>query len=378
MSDILEYKCPACGGAMEFDSKSQKMKCPYCDTEMSVEDYQKTMQDQLDDETAHDAASVSGGTDGDGPEESAAWEGGSSGKWTAGEADSMRIYSCKSCGGEIVAEETTGASACPFCGNRVVMKGQFSGDLRPDYIIPFKLDKKAAKAAYHNHLKGKPFLPKIFRKENHIDEIRGIYVPFWVFDAEVDADITYNAEKTRTWEERGLEYTEHKYYELQRKGSICFGKVPTDCSKKMDDTLMESIEPYQFSDAVPFDPAYLAGYAADRYDVETEKCIGRAANRAKTSAEFAFRETVDGYQAVSPARHKIQVRKARYWYTLYPVWILNTTWNKKKFTFAMNGQTGKMVGDLPSDQKEFWKYVVTRGLCISVLLYALQWILVLV
>ena len=140
---------------------------------------------------------------------------------------------------------------------------------------------------------------------------------------------------------------------------------------------MESIEPYNFSDAVPFETAYLAGYLADRYDVEPEKCIGRATKRAKTSTEFSFSSTIDGYQTVSPSKTNIRVKRAKYWYTLYPVWILNTTWDKKKFTFAMNGQTGKMVGDLPSDQKEFWKYVVKRGLCISVLLYILQWMLVL-
>ena len=375
MSEILEYKCPACGGAMEFDSATQKMKCPYCDTEISVKDYQKAMKGQRETDTPNEPAFEE--ADGAAGSEYNAWEANSSGEWMEGEPDGMRIYSCKSCGGEIVAEETTGATTCPFCGNRVVMKGQFSGDLRPDYIIPFKLDKKAAKTAYQKHLKGKHFLPKIFKKENHIDEIKGVYVPFWVFDAEVDANITYNAEKTRTWEERGLEYTEHNYYELQRRGSIRFEKVPTDCSKKMDDNLMESIEPYNFSNAVPFETAYLAGYLADRYDVEPEKCIGHATKRAKASTEFSFSSTIDGYQSVSPAQSNIRVKSAKYWYTLYPVWILNTTWNKKKFIFAMNGQTGKMVGDLPSDQKEFWKYVVKRGLCISVLLYVLQWMLVL-
>ena len=362
MSEIIEYKCPACGGAMEFDSKTQKMKCPYCDTVMDVENFE-------------DIPSQQGGNRETSDSENWAAAGGE--RWQSGETEGMRIYSCESCGGEIVAEETTAASTCPFCGNRIVMKGQFAGDLKPDYIIPFKMDKKAAKAAYFKHLKGKDFLPKIFRKNNHIDEMKGVYVPFWVFDAEADADITYRAEQQRTWEKGDTEYTEHKNYELRRSGKLSFSHVPVDGSKKMDDDLMESIEPYDFADAVPFHPAYLAGYMADRYDVEANACIGRAKERMKKSTDLSFEETISGYQVVRPVQTRISVDRARYWYVLYPVWLLNTTWNGNQYVFAMNGQTGKMVGDLPMDKKEFWKYTVKRAAVIGLVLYAIQWILVL-
>ena len=101
----------------------------------------------------------------------------------------MRSYVCKSCGGEIVGDATTAATACPFCGNPVVMMGQFVGALRPDYVIPFKLDKKAAKAALMKHYGSKRLLPKVFKDQNHIDEVKGVYVPFWLFDTDVDAQV---------------------------------------------------------------------------------------------------------------------------------------------------------------------------------------------
>ena len=134
MSDIIEYKCPACGGAMVFDSKSQHMKCPYCDTEMTIEEFQRT---QKSEDIQTDEKKDS--------EEN--WRSMSTGEWQNDELSGMRVYSCKSCGSEIVADETTGATTCPFCNNKITVKGQFAGDLKPDYIIPFKLDKKAAKAA---------------------------------------------------------------------------------------------------------------------------------------------------------------------------------------------------------------------------------------
>ena len=173
MSDVIEYKCPFCGGAMEFDSKSQHMKCLYCNTEMTVEEFQRTQKPEA--ETAAEKKTAKEN-----------WFSLSSGQWQKDETNHMRVYSCQSCGGEIVADETTGATTCPFCNNKVTIKGQFSGDLKPDYIIPFKLDKKAAKKRYYSHLEGRKYLPKVFRKENHVDEIKGVYIPFWLFD--VDAE----------------------------------------------------------------------------------------------------------------------------------------------------------------------------------------------
>ena len=148
---------------MEFDSKSQHMKCLYCNTEMTVEEFQRTQKPEA--ETAAEKKTAKEN-----------WFSLSSGQWQKDETNHMRVYSCQSCGGEIVADETTGATTCPFCNNKVTIKGQFSGDLKPDYIIPFKLDKKAAKKRYYSHLEGRKYLPKVFRKENHVDEIKGVYL----------------------------------------------------------------------------------------------------------------------------------------------------------------------------------------------------------
>ena len=337
MSELKEYKCPACGGAMEFDSKSQKMKCPYCDTEIEIKEF-----------------------DVEPPEPSGEKEEPENAQWEEGETDKIKIFSCDSCGGEILAEDTSGAVICPFCGSKIVVKSQFADDLKPDYVIPFKLDKKKAKEAYHKHLEKKPFLPKIFRAENHIDEIKGVYVPFWLYDIDADADIVYEAEKLRIWRVGNTEFTEHKFYEAIRRGTIAFEHIPEDGSEKMDDSLMESVEPFDFKDAVPFNSAYLAGYVADRYDVSVEDRRKRAGERVKESAENTFRETVTGYNVVRTRSSNVTTEKSRYWYALYPVWILNTTWHGKKYVFAMNGQTGKLVGDLPVDKSLFWKYVGIR------------------
>ena len=351
MADIREYKCPACGGAMEFDSKTQKMKCPYCDTVADLSDFEETQSEKT--------ASKEGAEQGETQE--------------AAEEGAMMLYVCESCGGEILADKTTGATSCPYCGNKVVMKGQFDGALRPDYIIPFKKDKKQAKEAYRKHLEGKKFLPGVFKQQNHIDEIKGVYVPFWVFDLKAKADFSYHAEKTRVWVSNDMEYTEHENFEVKRAGTVEFEKVPADGSKKMDDTLMESVEPYDFKEAVPFRMAYMAGYLADRYDVPKEECIGRAKKRIRRSTEREFRNTVKGYHVIDQEKANMEIQdQAKY--ALYPVWILNTTWKGKKYIFAMNGQTGKIVGDLPADNGAFWRFVAMWGAGIGLVLYALLWV----
>ena len=330
MSALVEYKCPCCGGAIEFNSNSQKMKCPYCDTEFEIEALKEFTE-----------ASQSAG-------DSLDWDCPDS-QWGASETAGMNVYTCKSCGGQIVTDKTTAASACPYCDNPIVMTGQFDGGLRPDMIIPFKIDKEAAKKALSNYLKGKFLLPRSFKDEHRIDEIKGVYVPFWLFDCDADANIRYRATRVRSWTSGSYRYTETSHYLIVRDGSIQFEKVPVDGSQKMPDELSEAIEPYNYGDCVNFNTAYLAGYLADKYDVSAEQSRNRANDRIRNSTQQEFRSTVKGYATVIPETVNIRLNSGKIRYALLPVWMLSTTYKGKVYRFAMNGQTGKFVGNLPAD-----------------------------
>ena len=358
MAVLQEYKCPCCGGAIAFDSSIQKMKCPYCDTEFEMEalaGYDSELKNTKEDDMK--------------------WETSAGAEWQEGEADGLRSFVCKSCGGEIVGDENTAATSCPFCGNPVVMMGQFSGALKPDYVIPFKLDKKAAKEALNRHYSGKRLLPKVFRDQNNIDEIKGVYVPFWLFDADAEADIRYRATRVRAWSDSSYDYTETSFYSVSRSGSISFEKVPVDGSTNMPDALMESIEPYDFSEAVDFQTAYLAGYLADKYDVDAEQSIEHANDRIKQSTADAFADTVEGYTTVTPESTSIRLQNGKAKYALLPVWILNTTWNGQKYTFAMNGQTGKLIGDLPLDKGAYRKWLFGLTGIVGAAVFALSYLM---
>lgn len=359
MAALLEYKCPCCGGAIAFDSSVQKMKCPYCDTEFEM-DALRAQDEALRQEQEQT--------------EDMSWDTSAGSDWQPGETEGMRVYTCKSCGGEIVGDENTGATACPYCGNPVVMTGAFAGTLRPDLVIPFQLDKEAAKKAFAQHLQGKRLLPKAFKNENHIDEVKGVYVPFWLFNAEADADLRYRATRVHTWSDSNYVYTETQYFSILRSGSLAFDNVPVDGSSKMADDLMESIEPFDLRGAVDFQTAYLAGYLADKYDVTAEESINRANQRVRESTEDAFRGTVQGYATVMPEHSNLRLKNGRAKYALYPVWLLNTTWQGKKYTFAMNGQTGKFVGNLPMDKGAFWKWFWGVTAAVTAAVYGLMWL----
>ena len=357
MAVLQEFKCPCCDGAIEFDAGSQKMKCPYCGSEFEMKDLE-AYQAELNGE----------------PQENMTWDTAAGSEWQPGEEEGLRVYCCNTCGGEIVADESTGASECPFCGNPVIMTGQFAGALKPDLVIPFKVDKKAAIAALQNHYKGKLLLPKVFKDQNHIKEVKGLYVPVWLFDTDADAHVRYKATRTRTWSDSQYNYTETNHFSVTRAGGIGFENVPVDGSTKMDDTLMESIEPYNIADAVDFQTAYLSGYLADKYDVDARQSIERANQRIKQSTEEAFRSTVQGYTSVIPVNSIINLQNGRARYALYPVWILNTQWNGQKFTFGINGQTGKIAGDLPMDKGKFKTWLFGVSAAVTAAVFAISYL----
>ncbi len=358
MDVIQQLKCPCCDGGIEFNPDAQKLKCPYCDSELEMEAL-----------LAYDEELNSP------PQAEMLWDTTAGGQWQAGETENLRVYTCQSCGGEIVADATTGATHCPFCGNPVIMTAQFAGALKPDLVIPFKHDKKDAIAALHNHYKGKVLLPKVFKDENHIKEVKGLYVPVWLFDTDADALVRYRATRNRFWSDSNYNYTETRYYSVTRAGGIGFANVPVDGSTKMDDALMESIEPFRIEDAVDFQTAYLSGFLADKYDVDAATSIHRANDRIKQSTEDAFASTVVGYSTVTPLSSNISLQNGRARYALYPVWMLSTQWNGQNFTFAMNGQTGKMAGDLPMDKGAFFRWLFGIAGAVSAAALAISYLI---
>lgn len=349
-AEILEYKCPNCGAGLPFDEDSQKMVCRYCDSEFDLEDVLQFHEKQADEE-----------------KETIEWEAETQQSWSQSEAESLQSYVCPSCSGELLTDDVTAATFCPYCGNPTILSGRLGGGFRPDGVIPFKLGKEDAKQAFLQLCKGKPLLPKFFTQEQQIEKITGIYVPFWLYDCDSDFYGSYRATRVRHWSDPHYHYTKTSYYHLIRRAHAAFDRIPVDGSSKMEDSLMESIEPFDYSQMVDFETAYLSGFLADKYDVGAKDGEGRIRQRVTVSMDELIAPSLIGYTSVIPKVKKVNIHHSKAKYVLLPVWLLTTVYQGKTYTFAMNGQTGRMTGSLPISAKRCWAWFGGIALCVAAL-----------
>lgn len=363
METLQNYKCPCCGAPLEYIA--EELRCDSCGNSFPQETLNQVSQADCDTQA----------------ESAYNWEHYEPRSFEDNNEISLSNYSCPSCGAEITGDDTLGSTVCPYCGNTTIVKSQFEGTLMPDYIIPFRIDKKAAISAFEDDLKNAPFLPGEFKSKKKIEEMAGVYVPFWMFDCDCDAAISYNANRTTTWSDANYNYKKTDYFKLFRSGSIGFANIPVDGSKKTDDAYMEAVEPFDYADAVNFSPHYLSGYLADKYDVSAEESIERANERVKNSTVSAFMDTTSGYTSVIPESTRVSFSNGKIRYSLLPVWMLNIRYGDKNYKFAINGQTGKVVGEYPIDTKRKWKFFakvagfgyVVAGILLGLLATTVYW-----
>lgn len=348
-NEVTNYKCPNCTGPLHFAEGTDVLRCDYCESTFTVCEVEDMMAAKTEAAQAASEQAQAVHTD---------WD----------EArDGVKAYNCPSCSAQLLLPDTTAADCCPYCGNPTIVPGKLSGSRRPDFVIPFKLNKQAAVEALRKHYRGKPLLPKAFSEENHIEKIQGVYVPFWLFDAEASGDFTFNATRTHMHSTPTENITETDHYLLTRAGTMAFSRIPADASRAMPDAMMDAIEPFDYGDLKPFALSYLPGFLADRYDASQSEVFSRIRNRCEGSVTSAIQATTMGYATCVPVRRDVQVVPKNVKYAMLPVWMLATRWNGKSFLFAMNGQTGRLIGDLPIDKGRLAAWCAGVGLAVSAL-----------
>lgn len=336
MEIIEDYKCPCCGAPLVYSGSRKKLHCDSCGNDFDID----TMRELSDDESR---------TAG---ESSYNWEEYKPREYGSTENGELASYTCPSCGAEITGDANLGSTVCPYCGNAAIVKKSFDGVYMPDYIIPFRIDKNEAMKKFMANVQGKIFLPKEFKDESKLKEITGMYVPFWMFDCKAEGDAVFRGQRISAWSDSNYNYTKTDYYKLFRSGKVSFRNVPVDASLKADDAYMEGLEPFDCNDAMDFQTAYLSGYLADKYDVPVEESIKRANERIKASFTDIMTSTVLGYSGVVPEGTRVDFNEGKVRYALLPVWWLNIKYNGEMYKFALNGQTGKAVGEFPSSKKK--------------------------
>lgn len=272
-------------------------------------------------------------------------------------------YNCKNCGAVLMTDAQTSATRCSFCGAGIVISDRLSGNLAPDSVIPFHISKEQAQEAFKKWCRKGLLTPSDFRVADRIKDITGLYVPFWLYDLNGRGEAEATCTRVRTYTRGDWVYKETKYYHVYRKVDLNYLKVPCDASKKMEDTMMDKLEPYSYQNLKNFEMPYLAGYIAEKYDYNDVDLLPRVKNRVQSYVDSYIRSTITGYSSVHFNRKNINIKKKHADYTLLPVWMVCYDYNKAEHTFAMNGQTGKIVGRPPisAGKVATWFFGVSAG-----------------
>lgn len=327
----MTYKCPCCGAALTFDGGERKLVCDSCGTQFDADGVSAAEQYESEDADFEQI------------------------DWNApgnSEPSPAHVYTCQSCGAELVTDANTTATECAYCGSPIILTSNLNSGVQPEYVLPFKVSEDQARQMFSGYFHGKRLIPNVFeRTRNRISEIRRLYVPFWLFSCRADVNATYNAARISVHTHGDIEETCTRHYLVRRTGSLDFEGIPVDGSEKLDNRITESLEPYDFAEAIPFVPAALSGSLADSPDVSLDSCRARADERLHASARGAFRSTVIGFDLVDERSCRIHVSNGHAMPVLLPVWLIRTEKEEKNgkrtYTFAINGQTGKMTCDVP-------------------------------
>lgn len=314
----LDNKCPNCAATITFDIDKQQFHCEYCESDFKLEELNKRNSN---------ASSIENNK--------------------ARETMDVLEYTCKNCGAQVITEKNTASTFCVYCGNVAILKNKLTGIYAPDYIIPFKNNKDEIINNFINLQKGRPLMPKLFNNPKNIEKITGIYIPFWLFDVKVSGQAEFTGNKVKTWRSGDYRYTKTDIYRLIRGADILFDRVPVDGSSRFDNTLMQSLEPFDYKVLEKYNHAYLAGFLAEKYDVDDKNSLINACDRSVNSTIDKMKESCLGYSGVSLRKNSLKKEVLETDYVLLPVWMLNVKYGDKFWTFAMNGQTGKMVGNIP-------------------------------
>ncbi len=334
----ITYKCPSCGAPLTYDGRSQQMTCGSCGNEFDVETVRQVAEIERE----------------DAQHEGMRWQTQEE-TFSTEEAARTQQYSCSSCGAELFTDETTVATNCAFCGSPSVIPAQFTLETKPQEIIPFLIQKDQAEKLFHDYFKNRKLIPNLFlTSRNVIDEIRQLYVPYWLFDCDADARMTYRGTRVLTSRSGNYRVTTTQHYLIRRSGTLGFRQLPVDASTRIDNKITESIEPFNTAQSLSFAPETLSGAQANRADVDTETCQERANQRVKRSTQDTFRQTVSGYSSVTPQTVSINLDNATSMPVLYPIWHITTKKGGQTYTFAINGQTGELTCNIPWSKAKFF------------------------
>lgn len=314
------YLCPNCAAALAFDPEKGRFACEFCLSDFSEEELSQTDAKEKAEQAQAQAQDF---------------------------CEHMNLYLCPSCGAEVVADENTAADFCCYCHTPVILEGKLAGQMKPDKMVAFKIDRQAAKDMFRAWAKKKIFAPKHFSDPAQIEKMQGVYYPFWVTDADTEASIDAHATRVRSYRSGDTQITETSHFRIHRAGDIHFEDITSAAIREENKKMLEGILPYPSQELVPFSAPYLSGFLAKKRDIERKELTDEVRGRMNGYARTLLRNTISGYSTVSVTDSDMRIYNSHWEYALMPLWMLVYRGKKRNYTYALNGSTGKVYGEIP-------------------------------
>ena len=329
--ETISYKCPNCGGGLIFSPDTQRFKCEFCLSDFAQQQLEHMEPESSTEQPDNQSSSV--------PQSEAVEE--------------MAVYNCPSCGAEIVADPTTAATFCYYCHNPVVLSGRLSGEFRPDYVLPFTIDRERAVDIFKGWVGKKKFVPKSFYSKKQIEKMTGVYYPYLLYSCKVDAHMEAEGKNIRQWRSGDMEYTETKVYRISRSGNMDISNITRNALQKAEHQFSEAVMPFDMAKLQPFSSGFLSGFVAEKRDMGRDDFVSEIEQEVKQFATDKMRREISGYDSIAVKNTQSSIQTAEWRYALMPVWTITykDKSDRKLYYFALNGQTGSICGALPVDSK---------------------------
>lgn len=346
-----DKKCPQCGGVMDFNPATGNLKCPYCEYEetIPVQQEEPKKAEELDFFEAEHTTNKNWGAQ-------------------------TKTVLCNACGAESIYDALQTAAVCPFCGSNQVMEANDVDTIAPGGVVPFQISDKEASALFHKWIKKKWFCPKLAKDSAKPKKFKGIYLPYWTFDA--DTFSTYQGEygiDHRKKDKDGNTHVETHWHNTSGTYKQFINDELVLASQNHDMSILQGLEPFDTENNKSYKPEYIAGFVAERYSLGLKDAWREARQSIKAKLKHAISDKIRTKHNADHVRNvslQTQYDNITYKYLLLPVWISNFKYKEKVYQFMVNGQTGKVAGKTPISIP---KVIITilAVIAVAVLLYYL-------
>lgn len=333
--EMIMYECPNCGGNLKFHIPSQQLFCAHC-------------------ESRFDPYSIHKETD-----------------TVDGDCFETNVFLCPQCGGEMISGDNDATSFCSYCGSANILSGRISREKRPRFIIPFKKTKEDCKKAYAQKMRKAFFVPNELKNPDFIEGFRGIYMPYWSYRIVQKGDVSLTGKVSK----RKGDYVYTDHYALEGELDAGYEGYSYDASSTFYDNISEALAPYDVRDRKEFTPTFLSGFYADTADVDSEiyredaEKLANNVTYGKMAQEPVFKKHgIEPAASAGRLSDKLKTSCDSVDSAMFPVWFMSYRNGNRIAYAAVNGQTGKVVADMPVDEKKFFAGSLLLAIPVFILL----------